>query len=182
MAHEMPPESTPLENNPPEVEPIEPQPDRLHRLKVLALALLVPAALLLGLSSFQEYRVFEQATEHLLQADALAEQEKPREALIELEKCVAAYPGYYEAYNLMASLHYHDKNFEAAVHAYKRGLEALPDHGLLHLNTAEMLIYAKRPAEALPLAERAAQLLPGDPRPSQLIQRCRTEMAQDATS
>jgi tetratricopeptide (TPR) repeat protein len=182
MASDLPPVSTPVQPETPEMEPTEPQPDRLHRLKVLALALLVPAALLLGLSSFQEYRVFQQATEHLLQADALAEQEKPREALIELEKCVAAYPGYYEAYNLMASLHYHEQNYEAAVHAYKRGLEALPDHGLLHLNTAEMLIYAKRPAEALPLAERAAQLLPGDPRPSQLIQRCRTEMAQDAAS
>jgi len=79
MAQDMPPESTPLENRPPEVEPTEPQPDRLHRLKVLVLALLVPAALLLGLSSFQEYRTFEQATEHLLQADALAEPgEAPR--------------------------------------------------------------------------------------------------------
>ncbi|MGI5844067.1 MAG: tetratricopeptide repeat protein [Candidatus Xenobium sp.] len=174
MAQDIPPE-----NSLPELEPSEPQPDRLHYLKILALVILIPAALLLGFSSFQEYRVFQQATEHLMQADTLAGQEKPREALLELEKCVAAYPGYYEAYNLMAALHYHEQNFEAAAHAYKRGLQALPDHGLLHLNTAEMLIYANRHAEALPFAERAVQLLPGDPRPSQLIQRCRTEMARD---
>lgn len=181
MASDTPPESTSLESVPPEVEPTEPQPDRFHRLKTLTLAILVPAALILGFFSFHEYRVFQQATEHLLLADTLAEQNKHREALIELEKCVAAYPQYYEAYNLMASLHYLEQNHESAVRAYKRGLEAMPDHGLLHLNTAEMLIYAERPSEALSFAEQASRLMPGDPRPAQLIQRCRTDMAKNAT-
>ncbi len=179
MASTLPPEE-PTASEPPEEEPIEMEPDRFHRLKMVALAVLIPAALLLGYYSYLEYQAFHQATAHLEQAVALGDTNRRQEALNELEQCLAAYPEYYDAYNYMATLHYQNQDLDGAAKAYRRGLAALPDHGLMNLNMAEVLVAQQDYAAALPYAQKAKNLLPGDSRPDMLIKRCNDLMSQGA--
>lgn len=177
MASSLPPD-TPTSPEPPAEEPLEMEPDRFHRLKMMALAVLIPAALLLGYHSYLEYQAFKLATVHLEQAALLSDQNQNQAALNELEQCVAAYPEFYEAYNLMAAVHYQNQDLNEAAKAYRRGLAAMPEHGLMNLNLAEVLVAQQAYSEALTFAQKASQLLPGDDRPGMLIQKCNAGMTR----
>lgn len=177
MASSLPPD-TPTPPEPPAEEPLEMEPDRFHRLKMVALAVLIPAAMLLGYHSFLEYQAFQVATTHLEQAALLGDQNQNQAALNELEHCLAAYPEFYEAYNLMATLHNQSQDLDGAAKAYRRGLAAMPEHGLMNLNMAEVLVAQQDYAEALTFAQKASRLLPGDDRPGMLIEKCNAGMTR----
>lgn len=144
----------------------------LQRLQIGVMILLVPLALFLGIPAYQDYRNFQEAGKLLMQADELSHEGKVKEALEACEKCVALYPGFYEAYELMASLNYSRSDRHLAIESYERGLKVLPEHGELHLGLAQMLFLEKRYPEAQEHARKATELLPGDPRPGHLVQSC----------
>lgn len=156
----------------------DPTKKTLQRVQIGAMAVLLPLALVFGVPAFRDYQNYSAAGKHLVAADEFSHQGKTREALAELEQCVKLYPGFYEAYELMASLQYSSRNRESAIQAYERGLQALPDHGELHYSLAQLLFLEARYPEALEHAQRATDLLPGDGRPGHLVQRCKDAPTQ----
>lgn len=143
----------------------------LQRFQIGAMVLLIPVALMIGVPALKNYLAFQEAGQHLLKADELTHQGKVQEALVELEKCVELYPGFYEAYELMASLNYDRLDRSRAIDAYHRGLKALPDHGELHYGLAQLLYLEKRYDEAIEHGNLAQASLPGDVRVEHLVQK-----------
>lgn len=154
----------------------------LQRFQIGAMALLLPVALMLGVPALKDYLAFQQASQHLLKADEYTHQGRVQEALVEVEQCVTLYPGFYEAYELMAALHYDRKDRSKAIEAYTRGLKALPEHGDLHYGLAQMLYLEKRYDEAIAHGQLALATLPGDVRVTHLLQKAGEHKADPSSA
>jgi tetratricopeptide (TPR) repeat protein len=87
-------------------------------------------------------------------------------AILLLEKLIAAYPDEEGAYENLQTIYWYGLgDYEAAVRAGKRGVMALPASGSLRNDLGYSLLFAGRFAEALREFEVYAQLEPEEPNP-----------------
>jgi Tfp pilus assembly protein PilF len=157
-------------------------PSRKEKIQKLILVILVPVALVATGGAAWEYQRYAEGGRHLALADAYlhqadaapAERERlTQRAVEELEKCLAVYPYYTQAYEMLASIAYERGDRRGMIAIYKRGVQSLPGNGQLHLELGKQLLLDGNPREALVHCQKAAELLaPGDPEVEKLRQMC----------
>ncbi len=82
------------------------------------------------------------AREHYDQGRYFAEQEKYIEAVIELEKAIALYPAYTEAYNALGVVHHRQREHQKAIKFYLLAIESNPGDAKVRTNLA--MVYNER--------------------------------------
>ena len=109
----------------------DPKKKKLQRLEILFVIVALPLALVWGSRSYEEWTRFQQADQLFREGDALLHQGKLDEAVGSLEKCVAIYPEFYSAWEMLGATYHMRLDHQKELDAYQRAVAVLPDNGLL---------------------------------------------------
>jgi tetratricopeptide (TPR) repeat protein len=135
----------------------DPKKKNLQRLEMLVVALILPLALVWGSRSYAEWNRFQQADQLYREGDALFHKGQTEQAIACLERCVAIYPEFYSAWEMLGATHHMRRDHAKEVATYQKAVAALPDNGLLHreLGTAyHMVGEHRKELESLTVAQR----------------------------
>ena len=122
------------------------------------------------------------AREHYYQGVFYGKQENYHEAILELEKAIALYPAYADAYNALAVIYHRQKEYQKSIDQYLLAIEANPAHAKARTNLAMIYNEQKQYQKALRQLEKALEIDPQYPSANQLIDGVRQKVeAQDAT-
>lgn len=113
------------------------------------------------------------ALEHYRQGVFYGKQEKYVEAIMELEKAIAEFPGYADAYNALGVVYHKQAHYQQAIEQYLSAIEANPHHAKARTNLALVYRQQQEYRKALQQLEKALESDPEYALANQLIEKVR---------
>ena len=122
------------------------------------------------------------AREHYYQGVFYGKQENYHEAILELEKAIALYPAYADAYNALAVIYHQQKEYQKAIEQYLLAIEADPAHAKARTNLAMIYNEQQQYQKALRQLEKALETDPQYQAANQLIDGVRQKVEAQAAA